>query len=499
MKKAFINKALIVIVLCTITQVSLFAEPKESKKPRELTLSPGSSVSGVINLSPDSPWYKTYRIEVPADAFGIRLSLSDAPADLDLFIKYGQDIVSYDDVSAYAVQDDYNEVLFTSRLQDPPLQTGVYYVDVAYQLNTLPRVNGRLQSEVPFTLTYETVVAELAADLVTDSLITAALLPSEGMVKLFTIQVPPNPDAFRVDLFDTSGDLDLLVRRGEPAFNSREADLVGEWVMSRESVIWRNFPEEPLEPGTYYITVVDQISNDAMEEFSIIASLSDEPAEALKALPFLTIPEDMLDRALLSTLEIISEGGTGSGCLVSGKGLVLTNYHVVRGFSGRPSDLIYGAVTLDPSTPPVELFRMEVLEYDTEKDLALLRVSSGFYGQPLPFGYRFPYYELGDADRLVMGQPLTIIGYPGIGGTGSRTSVSITKGIVSGFQRTPFGTIIKTDAEINGGNSGGAAINAYYELVGLPTMVVNEDAGQMGFIHPVNLLPKEWVDLIERD
>jgi S1-C subfamily serine protease len=98
-----------------------------------------------------------------------------------------------------------------------------------------------------------------------------------------------------------------------------------------------------------------------------------------------------------------------------------------------------------------------------------------------------------------MGQPLTIIGYPGIGGTGSRSSISITKGIVSGFQRTPFGTIIKTDAEINGGNSGGAAINAYYELVGLPTMVVNEDAGQMGFIHPVNLLPRDWVDLIERD
>jgi len=499
LKRVFIKKPFLVVILFVLPLLALFSEPKETKKPRELTLSPGASVSGVINLDPEAPWYKTYRIEVPADAFGIRLSLTDSPADLDLFIKYGQDIVSYDDVSAYSVQDDHNEVLFFSRLHDPPLQTGLYYLDVAYQLSTLPRVRGRLQPEIPYTLTYETVVAEPAGELLPDSRISSTLQPSEGMVKLFTLQVPPGTDAFRVDLFDTSGDLDLLVRRGEPAFNPREADLAGEWVMSRESVIWRNYPEEPLEPGIYYITVVDQISNDAVEEFSIIASLSEEPSEDLKALPFLSIPEDMLERALLSTLEIISEGGTGSACLVSGKGLVLTNYHVVKGFSGGPSDLIYGAVSLDHSTPPVELFRMEVLRYDKEKDLALLRISSGFYGQPLPFGYRFPYYELGDAGRLVMGQPLTIIGYPGIGGTGSRSSISLTKGIVSGFQRTPFGTIIKTDAEINSGNSGGAAINAYYELVGLPTMVVNEDAGQMGFIHPVNLLPRDWIDLIERD
>ena len=499
MKRIHSNNALVIIILILLPLISLTAEPKESKKPRELTLSPGTVVSGAINLDPESPWYKTYRIEVPADAFGIRLSITDSPADLDLFIKYGQDIVSYDDVNAYSVQDDHNEVLFFSRLQDPPLQTGLYYVDVAYQLSTLPRVDGRLQSEIPFTLAYETVSAEPAGELIPDTKISSTLQPLEGMVKIFTFQVPPGTDAFRVDLFETSGDLDLLVRRGEPSFNPRDAELAGEWVMSRESVIWRNYPEEPLEPGTYYITVVDQISSDAVEEFSIIASLSEEPAEDLKALPFLSIPEDMLDRALLSTLEIISEGGTGSACLVSRKGLVLTNWHVVRGFSGGPSDLIYGAVSLDHSTPPVELFQLEVLEYDIEKDLALLRISSGFYGQPLPFGYRFPFYELGDANRLVMGQPLTVIGYPGIGGTGSRSSISITKGIVSGFQRTPFGTIIKTDAEINGGNSGGAAINAYYELVGLPTMVVNEDAGQMGFIHPVNLLPRDWIDLIERD
>lgn len=462
-------------------------------------IAPGHSVSGTISLHPESPWYKTYRIEVPAEAFGIRLSLSGCPADLDLFIKYGEEIISYDDVSAFSALDDYNEVLFFSRLYDFALQTGVYYVDVAYQLDSLPRRDGRILWEVPFNLTYEIIPADVTGTLTPNSRLTSTLLPEEGMVKIFTIEVPRGTDAFRVDLFDTDGDLDLLVNRDKPALNPREADLSGEWVMSKESVVWRSFPDDPLAPGLYYITVFDQIIDDAPERFSITASLSEEPASFLKELPFLSVPEDLMERSLLSTFEIVSEGGTGSGCLVSAGGLVLTNWHVIRGFSGGPAEKIYGAVTLDTAAPPVEMYQLEVVGYDEIKDIALLRVVRGFYGQALPFGYRFPFYELGDPDRLVVGQPLVIIGYPGIGGTGSRSSISITQGIVSGFEKTSYGKIIKTDAEINGGNSGGAAINAFYELVGLPTMVVNEEAGQMGFIHPVTLLPRDWIRMIERD
>ncbi|MFW5843717.1 MAG: trypsin-like peptidase domain-containing protein [Spirochaetota bacterium] len=81
-------------------------------------------------------------------------------------------------------------------------------------------------------------------------------------------------------------------------------------------------------------------------------------------------------------------------------------------------------------------------------------------------------------------------------GTGSRVTITYTRGVVSGFEETSVGTIIKSDAEINEGNSGGAALNDEFELVGLPTQVVGFDAGQLAYIYPVGLIPEEWLRTI---
>ncbi|MBI9101083.1 MAG: serine protease [Spirochaetales bacterium] len=460
-------------------------------------MEPGTSVSGMISLQPDTPWYQTFIIEVPADSFAVRLYLTGSQADLDIFIKWDEEILSYDDVDAFAAQDDFNEELFVSRMNKSPLKSGTYYVDVAYQLDTPPISDGEKIFDLPFTLNYEVISLPEGGGLTSGEKKVSILTPEEGMVKTFSFNVPSGTNSFRVDLFDTMGDLDFFIRYGEPARNEGEADYIREWVLSRESLVLKSRPGKPLKPGTYYITVFDQIVDDAPETFSIVATLDDDAPAFLRIIPFLTVPEEQMERALLSTMEIIAENGTGSGCIVSKAGLVLTNYHVIESAEGKPSEEIYGAVTLTPENPPVELFKLKVVDYNEDKDLALLQVDSGFYGQDLPYGYEFPFFELGNSDRLRIGQPLVVIGYPGIGGTGSRSSVSITQGIVSGYQRTFYGTIIKTDAEINGGNSGGAVINAFYELVGLPTMVVNEDAGQMGFIHPVSLLPLSWLRRIE--
>ena len=486
-------RTVVLAVLLAAAASPLSAQTKEAKKASASILMPGTSVQGEIRLGEEDPWYRTFRISVPDEAFGIRLFLTDSPADLDLFIKWGEEISTYDDVDAFSDREDYNEELFYSRMYDRPLDSGVYYVDVAYQLDDLPVVNSRTLHSVPFTLNYEIITAPMESPLAAGEKRNSTIRPQEGMIKVFSVDVPENAPALRVDLFDTTGDLDLLIRYGEPALNPMQADYKREWVLSRESLVIQKDSEFPVQAGTYYITVFDQVIDDAPEDFSVIATFSREAPPILRSIPFLASPEDQLERSLLSTMEIIAEGGTGSGCLVSENGLVLTNWHVIRSASGEPSEEIYGAVTVSPYNPPEELFRLKVLEYDREKDLALLQVTSGFYGQPLPFGYTFPFFELGDSRRLRIGQPLVIIGYPGIGGTGSRISVSITQGIVSGYEKTHYGTIIKTDALINGGNSGGAAINAFYELVGLPTMVVNEDAGQMGFIHPVALIPDSWL------
>src|SRR6185436_17888125 len=122
-----------------------------------------------------------------------------------------------------------------------------------------------------------------------------------------------------------------------------------------------------------------------------------------------------------------------------------------------PVSEVVVSVSFDPRLPPVETYRGRVERTDTRLDLALVRITSGFYGQPLPPGYRFTTVELGSVPALQIGDPLWLVGYPSTGGMGSRVTIHCTHGVLSGFDRTDFGLLLKTDAEINSGNSGGAA------------------------------------------
>jgi S1-C subfamily serine protease len=212
--------------------------------------------------------------------------------------------------------------------------------------------------------------------------------------------------------------------------------------------------------------------------------------------PAIPEPRNDLERALLSTVEISGEAGTGSGCLVSPTGLILTNYHVIRNNSGEPSRKLTVAVNLGFRVPPKELFRAEVIDYHEETDLALLRITGGFYEQELPEGYTFPFLELGDPQELAIGDQIGLVGFPGIGGSGSRASVTFTRGVISGYEQTDCGVVIKTDGQVSPGNSGGPAIDGDYTLIGLPTTIIEENAGLMGFIHPISLLPDEWISII---
>jgi S1-C subfamily serine protease len=244
--------------------------------------------------------------------------------------------------------------------------------------------------------------------------------------------------------------------------------------------------------------VFDAVSDIRPEQFGVQVSFQSEPPQRLLSIPRFPRSDDELQQAFLSTVEVIGESGRGSGCLVSKDGMLLTNWHVVRGFNGRSSEDIYIAAGFSQQSPPRELFKAEVLDYDEETDLALLQIESGLYGQSLPTDYEFPYFQLGDAQQLQIGQPLSFIGYPSGGGSGSRVSVSLTRGIVSGFERNSDNFLIKTDAVITPGNSGGAVINAYYELIGVPTFTIGEKNSPMGFIRPVSEVPSSWIQRINR-
>lgn len=149
----------------------------------------------------------------------------------------------------------------------------------------------------------------------------------------------------------------------------------------------------------------------------------------------------------------------GSGVIVDASGLVVTNYHVIRGGDEVKVALADGRE-----------FESEVLLKDESVDLAVLKINAE---RPLPF------LRMGDSDALEVGDLVLAIGNPfGVGQT-------TTSGIVSALARshigvTDFGFFIQTDAAINPGNSGGALINMAGDLVGINTAIFTRSGGSNG-------------------
>jgi S1-C subfamily serine protease len=157
---------------------------------------------------------------------------------------------------------------------------------------------------------------------------------------------------------------------------------------------------------------------------------------------------------------------TGSGTIVSERGLILTNAHVVDDRYGDYDTL--GVAVTERTDQPAELrYYAEIAAVDYALDLAVIEVASGIEGGPV--NDEFPAIPLGDSDAVEIGDALRILGYPGIGGE----TITLTDGVVSGFtsERSVGGRAwIKTNATIAGGNSGGLAVDASGRIVGVPTI-----------------------------
>ena len=165
------------------------------------------------------------------------------------------------------------------------------------------------------------------------------------------------------------------------------------------------------------------------------------------------------------------EVGGGSGFIVSGDGLILTNKHVVL-----DAEADFTVLTNDN-----QKFSAEVLARDPLQDLAILKIEPE---NPLSV------VKLGDSENLKIGQTVVAIG----NSLGEfRNTVSV--GVVSGLGRdiTAAGgglvetieNVIQTDAAINKGNSGGPLLNLKGEVVGINTATVLE-AQNISFAIPVN-------------
>jgi hypothetical protein len=216
--------------------------------------------------------------------------------------------------------------------------------------------------------------------------------------------------------------------------------------------------------------------------------------------PSQALAQDALRQALFSTVRIIVpvEGtdmaSTGSGSVLTEDGLILSNMHVVADMETGEfynSDRQAGiAINTDLRSMPQMTFLAEFVRGDFDLDLSLLQIVAYVDGDPLPSDLSLPVMPVGDSDdvnEVDIGLPIYVIGFPGLGGG----SVTFTEGVVAGFLEAGVvdeGAWIKTDAEVNKGNSGGAAISQGGTLIGVPTLGVSdpETAGKLSLIRPIN-------------
>src|SRR5256885_775997 len=167
---------------------------------------------------------------------------------------------------------------------------------------------------------------------------------------------------------------------------------------------------------------------------------------------------------------------SGSGVIVDRSGYILTNNHVIENaqdITVRLSDSRKLSATL--------------VGRDPKTDLAVLKIDAT---GPLPTA------ELGDSERLRVGQWVIAIGNPfGLDRT-------VTVGIISATARsrvgvTTYENFIQTDASINPGNSGGPLLNLDGKVIGINTAIVASGQG-IGFSIPINEAKAVMGQLIAR-
>jgi serine protease Do len=159
--------------------------------------------------------------------------------------------------------------------------------------------------------------------------------------------------------------------------------------------------------------------------------------------------------------------GVGSGFIVSPKGHILTNYHVIE-----------DAARITVKLQSGEMYRGQVVGFDPETDVAVVKIESA---------KDLPTVTLGDSNAAQVGDWVLAMGSPfGLDQT-------VTAGIISKKERESpyfnvFQRFLQTDAAINRGNSGGPLVNMRGEVIGMNSQIATStgDYNGIGFALPSN-------------
>ena len=214
-------------------------------------------------------------------------------------------------------------------------------------------------------------------------------------------------------------------------------------------------------------TTVDRTKLPTLEQLAA-------PDDALK------VPEiiEKMSPSVVGISCITNQGiATGSGIVMSEDGYIITNAHVIKDAQSISVVLptSYGG---EDSTQDELTYTAEYVGKDTQTDIAVLKIDRNDLVKA----------EMGRSGDVQVGELAIVIGNP----LGLDLANTATSGIISAKDRTITVEditmkVFQTDASINGGNSGGALINAYGQVIGITSAkIASAEVEGLGFAIPID-------------
>ncbi len=211
------------------------------------------------------------------------------------------------------------------------------------------------------------------------------------------------------------------------------------------------------------------------------------PADAM------SIPDviDKVSPSVVGITCITSQGiATGSGIILSEDGYIITNAHVIEGAESisvvLPTYYSEGDEEEDEENLTITA---EKVGSDEQTDIAVLKIDKTGLVKA----------EIGKSEDVRVGELAIVIGNP----LGLDLANTATTGIISAKDRTITVEditmkVFQTDASINSGNSGGALINAYGQVIGITSAkVASSSVEGLGFAIPIDDALPIITDLME--
>ena len=233
-----------------------------------------------------------------------------------------------------------------------------------------------------------------------------------------------------------------------------------------ESTSIRFIPEETIPETSPTAETAEETQETApVSQEDVSLHIAASPASPANLPQEQGIPlQEIYQKNIPSVVSITSQGktggSTGTGVILSDKGYIVTNAHVVEDASSVSIQLTDDRV-----------FQASLIGADEISDLAVLFIQAD----------NLVPAEFGDSGMLRVGDTVTAIGDP----LGAEFRGSFTDGIISAINRDVAidgrtMSLIQTNAALNSGNSGGPLINSFGQVIGINTMKIGAFTDKAG-------------------